>query len=521
MALHQYKGLTYGSSNYFLDLLKKLPTNELEKLGIKEILEDSTKQTISSTTAVRQIAKKLKNVPANQLKTIQVTVPRGGLFLKHFLPNKNIKINFIDELNKSRAFMANNAKTTASKFLQKGIMSVSEAAGGGVIGGFGGMIMNSIFVASALKKTWEAPWGEKLSTFMEAALVDFCGGYLMMLLGSRITYKLLGIKNADKSAQDLLNISKLSKQIAADKNKHEAIKNILKHIQQGNAITPEMLTAIKDLGINTNTVKTATEITKSLEILKQTSATNINKSIDKLKLMKSFKKQGFFKDLINRPLRWIGNFFSVGLETLPAKVAEAGKVSTLKAGIQKIKNILKGIAGYPVRFLLVTMIITPPLTKLVAKISHKLFGTPSNSEYNENKKDVSKAANKGMQKVDIDNFANYTKTTGLLKASAEEQLRQAGKLPSIKKENNPEKIHSELVDKILSEQKYKSNSPDNNDPSNQDISPSKYVPNTIPTDFSDPNLTKILNQKLNYSVRLEKHLKNEVAKIKANNLYDF
>ena len=91
MALHQYKGLTHGSSNYFLDLLKKLPTTELEKLGIKEIVENSTKQSISATTAVRQIAKKLKNVPASQLETIKVTVPRGGLFLKHLFPNKTIK----------------------------------------------------------------------------------------------------------------------------------------------------------------------------------------------------------------------------------------------------------------------------------------------------------------------------------------------------------------------------------------------------------------------------------------------
>ncbi len=519
MALHQYKGLTHSSSDYFLGLVKGLPAEQIEKLGIGKILENSTNKRISAATAVRQITKKLKNIPASQLGTIKVTVPRNDLF-KYLFPTKTIKLNFIDELNKSRAFIAGNAKTAASKMFQKGVMSVSEAAGGGVIGGFSGMIMNSIYVASALKRTWDAPWGEKFSTFMEAALVDFCGGYLMMLLGSRISYKLLGLKNADKSAQDLLRISKLTQQITKDKNTHKIINSALDAVKKGAPITPEFLAGLQTIGVNVNAAKTTQDITTALEALQKTSASTINSSIDKLKMMKAFKKQGFFKDLINRPLRWIGNFFSVGLESLPAKVAEAGKVSAFRAGLQKFNNILKGIAGYPIRFILVLCIVTPPLTKLVTKISHKLFGKPTKSAYADDDENDKKKPNKqGIPKVSINDFANFTKATGFAKNYAEEQMRLAGKLPPAPKQSHPDEIKSELINKTVSRQKNKPDTP--LAASMAEISPAKYVPNIMPTDFTNPNLAKVINQKLNYSDKLEKHVKKELYKAKTDNLYDF
>ncbi len=512
-ALTQYRGLTHNSADYFLGLLQKLPQEKIQELGIKEVLGNFAAKNIDAQNAVKQIAQKLKNVSAKDLQSIAYA-PQKGIF--SFLKSKNLR--FVDELNKTKTFMATNAKTPISKLLQKGVLSVTESAGGGVIGGGFGIIMNSLFIASAFKRTWDAPWGEKFSTFMEAALVDFCGGYLMMLLGTRLTYKLLGIKNIDKSAAQINAIRETLQQVALKKQNHKNLQNLLKCVKSGNLNT-EVVNAAASLGINMKNIKNATDLTNALESLKNTSASQINSTIDKLKSMQSFQGKGL-DHIIKRPIRWIGNLFSVGLETLPSKVAEAGKVSSLKAGLQKLKNTLKGIAGYPIRFLLITMIITPPLTKLITKISHTLFGKPTNSVYDDkssnknSKKDVN-----NKQSIDIDSFAQYTKATGLARNYVEEQLRKSGQLPPKAQTQVPAEISPTLLNQVLSAQKQKLETNKTMMPT--EISPATYIPSTIPTNFSDHAITNALNQKLNHSNAIENQINKELNIIKSGDLYNF
>ncbi|MDD3594036.1 MAG: hypothetical protein PHX18_05355 [Candidatus Gastranaerophilales bacterium] len=397
MALAQYKGLTRASSEYFLGLAGKLDPATIKKLGIDGLLAQSTKPNANLVQIVKDITSKLKNTPIGTLKELP-------------LANSKKAMRFVAELNKSRAFIAANAKTPITRFFQKLFMSVSEAAGGGVIGGRFGLLMNSIFVAAGLKRTWDAPKGEKLSTFMEAALLDFCGGYLMVLLTTSFAYRMLGIKNVDKSALRITKLKTMTDMINTRKKVWKGAQGILENLNKpGAVVTPEIKTAISELGIKLPQKATsAVDISKA--ITTKFGPERINKAIDSLVKFKKFKSKGLV-DVVNRPLTWIGKILSVGLDMTPSKLVQVGKVSNFAAFAGKFKNALKGITGYPMRLILIMMVLTPPLTKLCAKITHGLFGKPTNSSYaDEEKKSQPKSGQVQTPFVNMEEFTNTTQT---------------------------------------------------------------------------------------------------------------
>ena len=507
MAIYNYRGLTAGSANYFLDLFKDVPLETINKLGIQDLINAARSNKMTAVNAVQEIGKRLANVP---IKDLQVTLPQSkGLF--GLFGAK--KINLAHELNKSRGFIAANAKTTVTKGIQKGAMSVAEAAGGGVIGGTFGIIMNSIFLASTLKRTWDAPWGEKLSTFMEGALVDFCGGYLMMLLGSRITYKLLGIKNVDKSAAQLKNIGKLTAKIATDKQNYQLVQQALKN----GMLTPEL---VQKLGIDVTKFTSKVDLLKAIKT-KVPNATTINASIDKLAKMKAFQSNGFWKNLIYKPLSWIGNFFSVGLDSLPSKLADGKNVSAFKALLSKAGNFLKGAAGFPIRFILITAIITPPLQKLCAKISHTLFGKPTNSIYQEDnkKKDENKSA---ASQIKMENFADFTKLSGMVKQQAN------GNKPTFALPAG--QISPTLINQAVINQQQRINQAQPISTIPQQImpqvmasatSPATYIPDATPTHFSNAEEIAAINRQFDKAEKIGKQIDKRLAKYKSGEAFEF
>lgn len=507
MALANYRGCTSMAADGFLASLRDVPAKFWQSIGVKDvsdILKGVNGSKKSALNAVSLIADRLKDVPASKL--CKITLSTGK------------KFNLVTELNKVNAFMGVGSKTAVSKYTKKLGMAVSEAAGGGVIGGgLFGLVMNSIFLASTIKRTWNAPKGEKFSTFMEGALVEFCGGYLMMLLGSRLTYKLLGLKNIDKTASQITNIQRLTKGINNVSGRYKdalQLQKLLKHGEKAEGFFHKMFRKARGIQFNDYLKYRTQEVignagkykkmstVAAVDDIIKTSPARINKAIDKLKAMRKFQKNGhgFFRNLFNRPIRWIGNFFSAGLENLPVKVGQKG-FGRIAAGWRSFANKFKFIAGYPLRFALVMMVVTPPLTNLLAKISHSLFGKPTNSIYNEEKKEDAKKQEQLPQQSQIDKlqaFSELTKQIG--------QMREAQQ-PTVLPPNYNPSMSDSLVAGAINAQRNRMNEKKN---PRIDISPATYVPNPIATSTVDYDLQNAMQQRLAKSYRVEKFVNNEL-----------
>ncbi|MCR4881261.1 MAG: hypothetical protein K6A44_04840 [bacterium] len=499
MALSQYKGMTVMQLDSLLDKLRKLPPDKIQALGLENILSGSIK---NSADAAKQAIALLERRSVSELKSLATA--------------KGANLHILEELTKSKAFLGEGGKTAIGRAAQRGLMMVSEAAGGGVVGAnWFGIIMNSVFLASTIKRTWNAPWGEKLSTFMEGALVDFCGGYLMALLGAKLTYKLLGIKNADKSVAKLSRIKKLTEAIKEQKEIYANNAKVLKELR-----------------------KTASEAAvKAAEQAHAGHAFRINRAIERLRKARGFQKAtgegSFIKNLLNRPLRWIGNFFSVGLENLPENVVgqtvKNGKIkniSALRVGWQHIKNSLKTVTGYPMRFILVLMFVTPPLTKLCAKISHTLFGKPTKSIMDEregkaNEKEKRANGSQNPHHVDMDTFNQYTKAVGLAREMAEAQ--QNPQAYQMRKNAPPPRMSQAFVDDAINTQRYgRTSDTASYIPSSRgiatsrisDISPATYVPSSVGAMKEKSPLSDAVNKQADRADRLARHIEKELAQSK-------
>ena len=552
MALFNYRGATYGASTSFLELFTKVAPSELTRLGLdaKALQEIAATGMAGSTRAsvlgaVEQIADKLKNVKAKDLQQLALATGK--------------KIKLLDELNKARSFIAPTAKTGVSKYLQKMIMYVSEAAGGGVIGGaLMGILMNSLFLATTVKRTWEAPWGEKLSTFMEGFFVEFGGIYLTMVLGTRLTYKLLGLKNADKTKAEIQAIKSLTQGINSQKEEFKGIEKLLKGLRQGNLTSegeqaikeflksvkpdnlPPELRSLIDKTVNGTTKTgffrrlfrlkpkvtpsslTKEEVINIFEQLREAKGKGINTAIDNLAKMRKFqpKNGGFFRNLFNRPLRWIGNFLSMGLENLPTKVGVKG---ASKLGIiwSKFANAVKYIGGYPLRFILVTAIVTPPLTNFLGKISHKVFGKPTKSIMDEKEgKEEEKKLQEQQSPQTMDKMLAYsqlTKQVGELRKAYMEQQKAQSTQPQ---ENIPQiQSKSQFITQPVNQPQITQETQPVID---KKTSPATYIPQVNVSKTFDPATISEVQQKLARSNNVENYARKELEALHTkNDAYDF
>ena len=509
MALSQYKGMTVMQLDNFLGKLRELPPAEIQRLGLENIL---AVQGGNSVNLAKAAIEKLNGVSASALKNLKSA--------------KGKDLHILEEFTKSKAFLGIGGKTAIGRGAQRGLMMVSEAAGGGVVGAsWFGIIMNSIFLASTFKRTWNAPWGEKLSTFMEGALVDFCGGYLMALLGAKITYKLLGLKNADKTAAQLADIKNLTAQIVDNKALYKRNAQIIKAAEKAGKSCIEVIVDAAGTKQSIPLAQARTELASS--------AKEINTAIESLKKLRGFQKAtgkgSFFLNLLHRPLRWVGNFFSVGLENVPeyiagqtvknGKVKEIGK---LRVGWQHIKNSLKTIGGYPIRFFLVLAVITPPLTKLCAKISHTLFGKPTKSimDEREGKKDNTKTqkhVSKNPNLVDMDTFNQYTKAVGTAREIMEAQQDPQGY--ARRKNSPPPKISQRLIDDVINSQTASRSPVINHDtatyiPSaynSSNISPATYIPSSVGAMKEKSPLSDAVRMQASKADKLAKYVERELS----------
>ncbi|MBO5947942.1 hypothetical protein J6Q66_03800 [bacterium] len=219
-------------------------------------------------------------------------------------------------------------KTALGKLLPKWSFKTIEGLTNGTAGGKLMIAMQAYCLADAIKRTWEAPKGEKFSTFMESMANDI-GMYMMIPLYPRVFNviggtKYLGMTTAQKNKYltELGKFNTLAKSgYYKDKNSYKAAKKI-----------------VTDL-------------------------------------------RGAGSKWYLKPFRAIGRISDFGCERIyPFLKKQTGFITNLK----KFGHALKGGTGI-VRGIIGMVMIAPLFAKPVVKISHAIFGKPTNSVLDDGK----------------------------------------------------------------------------------------------------------------------------------------
>lgn len=235
--------------------------------------------------------------------------------------------------NKYIATMGKGNKTALGRFLPKAFGYFLEGSTNRFAGGKLAVAMQAGIFADMLLHTFKAPKGEKIKTFTERFINDFTY-FMAMPLGIWAMHKVGGLKYA-----------------GLDKKGVEAYRAALK---QFNADVKAGLLSDKNLY---KTRKTE---------LKNMLKANVKNPVTKL-------------------LKKLGGFINIGNETRLARRS----ASTLNMNLfRKMGNGFRNLIGVPMRIAIPMAIIVPFVAKNATKISHFLFGKPTNSVLDEDKEDA-------------------------------------------------------------------------------------------------------------------------------------
>jgi hypothetical protein len=312
----------------FEKLIKNPHTTE----GIKNLIEFCEKQDPSKTYKITQIGK----IPFAKNKYISEFLP-----ITHKL--FDYKINFSEYANKLKAFNNTN-KTWLGKILPKATLKVVEGITNGTAGGKLAILIAAFFVADALKDAIHAPKEDKIKKFAESNIYNL-SFYLTMPLGISLMHRLGGLKyigmskeQVEKYREKLTKFNTAVKNREYDLNQYKAEKKILKDMLKGDT-----------------------------KILRTDSA--------KIKFLKGLK------NIIHKPLKFAAKILTTGLENIQAYIPKNS--SSLGEFVKNIGSKFKSGIGYPIRFLLFLLVISPALAKAGAKMSHLIFGRPTKSVLDE------------------------------------------------------------------------------------------------------------------------------------------
>lgn len=274
--------------------------------------------------------------------------------LTHVMGEKNYTKTFgrkmyLSELaNKLEALQglksAKNA-TATGKILSKSFLRTMEGLTNGTAGGKLAIAMQAYCFAAAIAKTWDAPKGEKLETFMENIVYDLAF-YLTMPLGLSLMHGAGGLQYIGMTTEQ---VAKYREKLAEFNEKAKA-----------GLFTKEQYKAERNALVDMFKGET------KLSLAKDGAAKTGIKAI---------------KNIVHKPLRAFGRMITVGLETVRPYVAKdatnflAKSWNNIKTGSFWTK---KGL-GFPVRFLGFMMLIAPPLAAAAVKIPHAIFGRPTKS----------------------------------------------------------------------------------------------------------------------------------------------
>src|SRR5574344_484021 len=331
-------GKIQGTTIAELDALSK---NSHTDAALKRISEICKNQGLNASIEIKDFWN-LKNIPIIGNKLFKKDVFLTEKF--HILRKLEHKIYLSEYVNKINAFVAPKGKTLLGKKLPNLCMRVLEGlTQGGAAGSKVFAFLGAFFVADAFKKAFDAKKGEKVSTLAENINYNI-GFFATMPLAGAIMYKIGGLQH-----------------IGMGKGKEAVAKNVEAYNK-----------AVEEF----NAKALAKEFTKD----------EYNKAFYAIRDMfkgdtKLSRSNSFFKNVrnlfVDKPLKFLGNLQSVGLGALRPFIKKSDN-----AFVKFMKNIpykIKRGTGYPVRFALFMMVISPFLAKFFAKGSHVIFGKPSKS----------------------------------------------------------------------------------------------------------------------------------------------
>ncbi len=365
-----------------------------------EFIENLFKNCEQNQTQIQRLIKNMANAPdtkvcVDYLVNANPKIPFTNIGFRLKIPNIPFlkrKGSFKEMANKLNAVFENSAGlgrevTKLGKTLPKQALKTLEGLTNGGAGGKLLIVIQASIFAQAIKKAMEAPKGEKLSTFMENIANDF--GFFLSLP--------LQVK------------------------------------------TSHILGGLKYIGIgNSENLKTQTENVKRYRsMIKELNEQVVNGTISHIEYLKKSKE---IKKFLNgnakwyqKPLKLLGRIFSTGLneETIKPFINNADKSfgTGIFKKITELTNKIKGPGlGTIIRFAIGTMLVGPFIAKGVTKISHFIFGKPTKSVLDEEKKE------------------NKTQNNSNFNMTQEEMMQKLAAHPELvrKMENDPQFLNQLL-----------------------------------------------------------------------------
>ena len=399
--------LKNGHGDDILNLVKDLKPDLKTGKEALDYIDGLFKNCEQNKIQINELVKKLSQsdikVAVDNLVNSNIHIPFTKTSFNFKIPNVPFlkrKGSFKEMANKLNSVLSNSAGlgaevTTLGKSLPRQALKTLEGLTNGGAGGKLLIVIQASIFAQAIKKAMDAPKGEKLSTFTENIANDF-GFFLALPLQVKSSHiagglKYIGIGGAKDVAQQTKNVAKYR----------------------------EMIKALNE--------KVAAGTLSHIDYLKERNA------------IKTFLKGD--SKWYHKPLKFIGKVFSTGLDEETIKpFINAADNSLGNAVFSKLRNLANKVKGPYVgtilRFAVGTMLVGPLISKAVTKISHLIFGRPSKSILDEDKKEETKTPQSA------NNPLNMTQEELMQKLASNPQLMQ-------KMENDPKFLEQVLNDPEL------------------------------------------------------------------------
>lgn len=319
----QINKLTKSGLSALQDLAKEL---KIKRLGFKNIAEFEACKA-DSIGNMEVINKALKRALKKGDLNIEIWKHNGkaGKVSSHLF-GREVKLSEL--VNKTKVTLGQGAKSRLGKFLTKATGYFMEGTTNRFAGGKFAVLMQAFIFGDMLVNTFKAPKGEKGKTFAERFVNDFTY-FMAMPLGIWAMHKVGGLKYAGMT-----------------KDQVKAYREALKTFNEK---------AAKAGFANKEAYK------KAHEDLQKMLKANVKNPIIKL-------------------LKKVGRFINIGNETrLAYQSTERFNLNLLRKG----KNVLKNVAGVPLRIAIPMWMIVPFLAKATTKCAHAIFGRPTKSVLDE------------------------------------------------------------------------------------------------------------------------------------------
>lgn len=365
-----------------LEMLHKQATDELKpeilkKMGVTaERLEEITGKSSEYTKEIIEICEKLGktdldhyvhskvgHIPFTKNKYCSDVIPAVGHKIL------DVDVYFSGYANKMKAIKGAN-KTWLGKITPKAMLRTIEGITNGTAGGKIAIGMAAFFIADSIKDAINAPKGEKVSKFAESNIQGL-GFYMLMPLMVGTLHRFGGLKYIGMDEKQL-------------KEYRAKIETFNKKAQNLAA------KGTKEAKAQWKTERKA--LVKELKDMRKGITQNVSKThITGNKVTQSIKRMFYW------PMKKFAGAITYGLET--PQGFHVAKEGALKKFVTNPFITLKKWAGYPIRFPLVLFVISPFFINPILRLSHKIFGKPSDSTLDDGKAKPEESMNHHPQPV--------------------------------------------------------------------------------------------------------------------------